>query len=64
MIETTKNTTTTDSHRATSPRVVDVATRAEAMARALASMASTPSERDLIGRITMQAVRRAFGAAR
>lgn len=55
-------TITTRPVNATSPRVLDIATRAEAMARDLAALAGTETERAMIGRIVAGAVRRTFGA--
>lgn len=61
MIQDHQLSTTTESEKATSPRALDVAIRAESLARDLAAMATTSGERDLIGRIAVQAIKRTFG---
>lgn len=56
-------TTTPRAANANSPRVADVAAAAERFANDLASMASTPSERQIVAAIGRQAFDRAFGRA-
>lgn len=52
--------TTNRAANANSPSVADVAARAEALARDLASMATTPGERKIVAAIGRQALDRAF----
>ncbi len=57
--------TTTTSRRTASPRVIDVVRTADAAMTTLANMASNPSERDLIAKMTLASFQRVFsGSAR
>ncbi|MCW8305932.1 hypothetical protein AruPA_02695 [Acidiphilium sp. PA] len=52
--------TTTVARRATSPRVVDVVRTADTAMLKLARMATSPSERELIAKMTLASFRRTF----
>ncbi len=55
--------TTTESRRATSPRLVDIAARATAAAESLTELGNTPSERRIIAAVATQAMRAVFAEA-
>ncbi|MDX5931842.1 hypothetical protein SIL87_13825 [Acidiphilium acidophilum] len=52
--------TTTKSARDNSPRVADIAARADHMARELAALAATPSQAAIVAQIARAALSRAF----
>jgi hypothetical protein len=47
-----------------SPRIADIAARADRMARELAAMASNPSQAAIVASIAYAALNRAFGGVR
>jgi len=55
--------TTTTTRRATSPRVIDVVRTADTAMAKLASMATSESERELIGKMTLASFRRVFSGS-